>query len=191
MPAMAQQPQGPRGLPLALLLLPLILGLWGCGPDTSKDSQSASSLRRSTVPDSMTIPRMLETDDRFSTLRAALDSTALDTLLVGGPYTLFAPPNDAFGALPPGTMDALLTEEPDRLRAILRHHIVEGRLWTDDWSRSQTVISLSGDTLSLHRTQDGLSVGEVSVVDGDIEAANGLLHVIDEVLPPPSQGSPP
>lgn len=140
----------------------------------------------------MTIPRMLETDDRFSTLRAALDSTGLDSLLAtDGPYTLFAPPNEAFDALPPGTMDALLSEQPDRLRTILRHHVVEGQLLTEELPPSRTVISLSGDTLSFHRSQDSLSVGEASVVDGDIEAANGLIHVVDRVLPPPSEPSTP
>jgi uncharacterized surface protein with fasciclin (FAS1) repeats len=140
----------------------------------------------------MTIPRMLETDARFSTLRAALDSTGLDSLLATkGPYTLFAPPNDAFDALPPGTMETLLSEAPDRLRTILQHHVVEGRFSIDVGSGSQAVISLRGDTLALRRPQDGPAVGRVSVVDGDIEAANGLLHVVDAVLPPHTEPDSP
>jgi uncharacterized surface protein with fasciclin (FAS1) repeats len=140
----------------------------------------------------MTIPRMLETDDRFSTLRAALDSTGLDSLLASeGPSTLFAPPNDAFDALPPGTMNVLLAEEPERLRTILNYHIVEGRVSTDKGRNARTLIALSGDTLSVRRTKDGLSVGKISVVEENIEAANGLLHVVDEVLLPPAEPEAP
>lgn len=140
----------------------------------------------------MTILRMLETDDRFSTLRTALDSTGLDSLLAtDGPYTLFAPPNDAFEALPPGTMDALLSERTGRLRTILAHHVVEEQLSLEGSSLSQTVTTLSGDTLSLQKTQDGFLAAEAPVVDENIGAANGLLHVVDQVLPPPSEPTAP
>lgn len=136
----------------------------------------------------MTIPRMLDTDDRFSILRTALDSTGLDSLLAtDGPYTLFAPPNEAFEALPPGTMDTLLSDRPDRLRTILAHHVVEGRISTENVSTAQPVLSLSGDTLSLRQTQGSLTLGEVMIVDTNIKAANGLLHVVDQVLPPPPE----
>jgi uncharacterized surface protein with fasciclin (FAS1) repeats len=135
---------------------------------------------------------MLEADDRFSTLRASLDSTGLDSLLAtDGPFTLFAPPNEAFNALPPGTMKGLLSEETDQLRKILAQHVVERRMLTDVWANSQTVIALSGDTLSLRRQQDGFGVGTASIIGGDIEAANGHIHVIDEVLPPPAQPNVP
>ncbi len=140
----------------------------------------------------MTIPRMLETDDRFSTLRTALDSTGLDSLLAtDGPYTLFAPPNEAFEALPPGTMDALLSERTERLRTILAHHVVEERLSLEGSPSSRTVTTLSSDTLSLQNTQDGFLAAEAPVVDENIGAANGLLHVVDQVLPPPSEPTAP
>lgn len=176
---------------LGLAILALAGGLGACSSDGPDASDESASLRRSVVPDSMTIPRMLETDDRFSTLRTALDSTGLDSLLATeGPYTLFAPPNEAFEALPPGTMEALLTDRHDRLRTILAHHVVEGRLSTEDRSNPRTVTTMGGDTLSLRSTNAGVSVGGVSVLDGDIEAANGLLHVVDRVLPPPESSTP-
>jgi uncharacterized surface protein with fasciclin (FAS1) repeats len=135
---------------------------------------------------------VLATDDRFSTLRAALDSTGLDSVLASeGPYTLFAPPNKAFEALPPGTMEALMTERPDRLRTILAHHVVERRLATEEPSEALAVQTMSGDTISLRPTQAGISVEGISVVDGDVAAANGLVHVVDRVLPPPARNGPP
>ena len=180
-----------RGVQVLVALL-LSISVLGCGDDPSDPEEETASLQGSVIPDSMTIPRMLETDDRFSTLRAALDSTGLDSLLAtDGPFTLFVPPNDAFDALPPGTMDVLLSEEPERLRTILYHHVLEGRLLADEGPNPQTLIALSGDTLSLRRTKDGLSVGEVSVVEENVEAANGLLYVVDEVLLPPSESDGP
>jgi len=170
----------------------LSISVLACGTDTSDPQEETASPQDAVISDSMTIPRMLETDDRFSTLRAALDSTGLDSLLAtDGPFTLFAPPNDAFDALPPGTMDVLLTEQPDRLRTLLRHHILEERILREEWPNRRAVISLGGDTLSLRRTKDGLSVEDIAIMDGDIEAANGILHVVDEVLLPPAESDAP
>jgi len=176
----------------ALVALLLCTGALGCGNEASAPQGEPSSPQAAVVSDSMTIPRMLEADDRFSTLRASLDSTGLDSLLsTDGPFTLFAPPDDAFSALPPSTIETLLSEETDRLRTILSKHVVEGRVVTDEWSPSQTVIALSGDTLSLRRQQEGVEVETASLIEGDIKAANGLIHVIDEVLPPPVQPNMP
>lgn len=185
-----QWPRGGKVWIVVLLFLPLVFG--ACGSDSSSPSDGPASLQRAVLPDSMTISRMLETDDRFSTLQAALDSTGLDSLLAtSGPYTLFAPPNKAFQALPPGTMETLLKTRHDRLRTIIAHHIVEKRLPTGEGSAAQTVTTLSGDTLSLRPDPDESSVGGVPIVDGNIEAANGLIHVLERVLPPPNSPSAP
>ncbi|MFB6273764.1 MAG: fasciclin domain-containing protein [Salinibacter sp.] len=171
-----------------LFAVTLLLGSLGaCTSESSESLGDEPSLQASSIPDSMTIPRMLETDDRFSMLRAALDSTGLDSLLAtDGPYTLFAPPNKAFEALPPGTMEALLTEQTERLRTILAQHIVEGQVSTNEDSTPQSVVTLAGDTLTLDRTNERATIGEVAIIDGNIEASGGLLHVLDQVLPPPS-----
>lgn len=167
----------------------VLFGLLACeSEDTSDPSPTPAE---TTVADSMTIVRVLDTDDRFSTLRAALDSTNLDSVLAGdGSFTLFAPPNDAFDALPPGTTETLLSERHERLRTILAQHIVEERLSMDGLSTPRSVVAMNGDTLSLRSAQQGISVEGVSVVDGDVEAANGLLHVVDRVLPPPEVDRP-
>ncbi|MFB6229549.1 MAG: fasciclin domain-containing protein [Salinibacter sp.] len=182
----------PRGSALGAVILVLAVGLGACSSDAPDSSGTSAAPSRSTIPDSMTIPRVLDTDDRFSTLRAALDSTGLDSVLASeGPYTLFAPPNEAFKALPPGTMEALMTERLDRLRTILAHHVVERRLTIEERSEALAVQAMSGDTISLRSTQAGVSVEGISVVDGDVAAANGLVHVVDRVLPPPAENGPP
>lgn len=165
----------------------LLLVIAGCGSGGSDRAPDALSTPEPTIPDSMTIARMLETDDRFSTLRAGLDSTGLDSLLASeGPVTLFAPPNAAFDELPPGTMETLLAERRQRLRTILAKHVIERRLSLDEVSDSQRVAALNGDTLTLRRTGGGTTVDDVRVLDDGIEAANGLVHVVERVLPPPS-----
>jgi uncharacterized surface protein with fasciclin (FAS1) repeats len=139
----------------------------------------------------MTIPRMLATDDRFSTLRAALDSTGLDSLLTtDGPFTLFAPPDEAFAALPPGTIESLLTDEPERLRALLARHVIQRRLSVADPGMPQSVVTMSGDTLSLRPARRDSAVGGAALLARNVEAANGLLHVVDAVLVPPDPERP-
>jgi len=143
------------------------------------------------VADSMTIPRMLATDDRFSTLRAALDSTRLDSVLAtDGPLTLFAPPDEAFAALPPGTMETLMADDRERLRALLARHIVRGRLAVSDRASPRSVVTMRGDTLSLRPARSDSTIENASFLDRNIEAANGLLHVVDTVLRPPDPGRP-
>lgn len=147
---------------------------------------TADSASLAGIPDSMTIDRVLRTDDRFSTLVAALDSTGLDsTLASDGPYTLLAPPDTAFAALPEGTMDVLLAERPDRLRTILAHHVVEGRVEAATLADAAPLVTLSGDSLRVRR-DSVLTIGPAEVVDDDVAVANGLIHVLDRVLPPPS-----
>ena len=139
------------------------------------------------VPDSMTIDRVLRTDDRFSTLVAALDSTGLDsTLASDGPYTLLAPPDTAFARLPDGTMEVLLTERPDRLRTILSRHVLDGRIKATDLVDANPLPTLAGDSLRVRR-DSVLTVGPATVVDNDVAVANGLIHVLDRVLPPPTE----
>jgi uncharacterized surface protein with fasciclin (FAS1) repeats len=116
----------------------------------------------------------------------ALDSTGLDSVLsTAGPYTLLAPPDTAFDALPQGTVPVLLTERQDRLRAILAHHVVDGRVPLRTGTDTLVVTTLGGDTLRVQGGDSARVVGAARILDGDVEAANGLIHVIDAVLRPP------
>lgn len=169
------------------LLVVLILGtsLVACSESDSADSTPMPTTVAKRA-DTMTVDHVLRTDDRFSTLVAAVDSTGLDSVLAnGGPYTMFAPPNSSFSVLPKGTLDVLLTDRQNQLRSILAHHIVQGQVSLDSLSASQEFGTLSGDSIQIRRTDSVVVVGTAHVLDGDIPVANGLVHVIDAVLRPP------
>ena len=182
----ARAESGPLLTLLAMLLLAAMMA-GGCGQDPPTTSPAQDTGAVTPQRDSMTVDRVLRTDNRFATLVAGLDSTGLDSILAGsGPYTLFAPPDSAFSALPAGTVPLLMTEEVSRLRAILAHHVVDGRVRVTALSDSAVLPTLNGDSLRVYAADSSRAVQGATVVDGDVEVANGLIHVIDRVLRPPS-----
>ena len=173
---------------LVLVLMMGILGV-GCSGEEAGTEEPASVAAQAPV-DTMTIDHVLRTDDRFSTLVAALDSTGLDsTLRSEGPYTLFAPPNAAFEALPPGTLSTLLNDRPARLRLVLEQHVVPQRMAVAGRTGTWRVPTLAGDSLRLRVTDTTVTVRNAQVADSDIETANGLIHVVDRVLRPPEEAA--
>lgn len=122
----------------------------------------------------------------FETLAAALDAAGLVAALQGeGPFTVFAPTDAAFAALPAGTVASLL--EPAnraKLVEILELHVVPGRIFADQALSARRAESLSGETLSLGIREGRLTVNGAGIVDTDIAASNGVIHVIDTVLLP-------
>lgn len=120
----------------------------------------------------------------FRTLTAALAAAGLDRALRGdGPFTLFAPTDEAFARLPAGTIEALLLPaNRDRLREILGFHVVEGRVLSTDLLRQTSAKTLAGAVLPI-----GLRVGSANVTTADLACTNGVLHVIDDVLLPPER----
>ena len=122
----------------------------------------------------------------FDTLVAALQAAELDDTLAGpGPFTVFAPTDDAFAALPAGTVDTLLLpENRDQLVAVLTYHVVPGRVMSSDLAGQQLdVATVQGTTVAIDAT-DGVMVDTASVIAADIEASNGVIHVIDQVILP-------
>ncbi len=142
-------------------------------------------------PQPPTISDVIVSNSSFSTLAAALQAADLDGVLDrGGPYTVFAPRNSAFDALSPGTLDnLLLPENRDALIAILQAHVAEGEVLAGDLVNKTTqVTTLDGTTFSVDGF-DGVKItggagGTISVVQPDIIARNGVIHVIDGVLLP-------
>lgn len=176
----------PRSRTAFLVLLFLVTGLVACSESDSADSTPMPTTVATTA-DTMTVDHVLRTDRRFSTLVAALDSTGLDSVLAtGGPYTVFAPPNSSFGVLPDGTLNVLLSERQNQLRSILAHHVVPRQVPLDSLSIPRTFGTLSGDSVHIRPTDSTVAVGTARVLDGDIPVANGLIHVVDAVLRPPS-----
>lgn len=122
----------------------------------------------------------------FDTLVAAVEVAGLGEALSGeGPFTLFAPTDEAFEALPEGVLDALLAD-PEELAAVLQYHVVAGAILSSEIADEARVDTLLGPWLTAAVAEDGVSIGDASVIAADVEASNGIIHVIDRVLIPPS-----
>ena len=122
----------------------------------------------------------------FKTLAKALDAAGLVTTLKGGgPFTVFAPTDEAFAKLPDGTLETLLKpENKEKLRRILTYHVVAGKVMAADVTKMSSAKTASGDTLTI-ATHDGMvMMGSSRVVKADIAASNGVIHVIDTVMMP-------
>lgn len=126
----------------------------------------------------------------FSTLLAAAEAAGLaETLNNGeGPFTVFAPTDEAFAALPEGTVDNLLKpENKDQLVKVLQLHVVPGKVMSADLAgKSTQATTLEGSEVTVDATGDGVKVGEATVTQADIEATNGVIHAIDKVIMPAS-----
>jgi uncharacterized surface protein with fasciclin (FAS1) repeats len=124
----------------------------------------------------------------FNTLVAAVQAAGLvETLKGEGPFTVFAPTDEAFAKLPEGTVDNLLKpENKDQLVAILTYHVVPGKVMSADIAgKTADVKSVEGSSISVDAT-NGVKVDEATVVTADVEASNGVIHVIDTVIMPGS-----
>ncbi|WP_298958839.1 fasciclin domain-containing protein [uncultured Roseibium sp.] len=124
----------------------------------------------------------------FGTLVAAVQAAGLvDTLKGEGPFTVFAPTDEAFAKLPEGTVETLLKpENKDQLVAILTYHVVPGKVMSSDIAgKKAEVASVEGSEISVDAT-DGVKVDNANVVTADIETSNGVIHVIDTVIMPKS-----
>ena len=121
----------------------------------------------------------------FKTLAAALTAADLvGTLKGAGPFTVFAPTDEAFAKLPAGTVESLLKpENKEKLRRILTYHVVAGNVMAADVVKLTSAKAVSGDTLTI-KTAGGVMVNASKVVKTDIKASNGVIHVIDTVLIP-------
>ena len=122
----------------------------------------------------------------FTTLVAAVQAADLaDTLAGDGPYTVFAPTDEAFAKLPEGTVEALLAN-PDKLRAILLYHVVPGKVSAADVISLSTATTAQGSDVNIRVADGSVMVNNALVTATDIETSNGVIHVIDTVILPAS-----
>lgn len=123
---------------------------------------------------------------QFNTLAAALKAAGLvETLKGKGPFTVFAPTDEAFAKLPAGTLDDLLKpENKDKLTAILTYHVVPGRVLAADVVKLKTAKTVNGQSVKIKTAKGGVMVDNANVVKTDIVASNGVIHVIDSVILP-------
>ncbi len=125
-------------------------------------------------------------NDSFKTLTAALEAAGLvETLAVKGPFTVFAPTDEAFAALPEGTVEMLLKpENKDKLVKVLTYHVVAGSVMSGDLADGD-VETVEGSPVMVKLDSGKVMVNEAKVTTADIEASNGVIHVIDKVILPP------
>jgi len=120
---------------------------------------------------------------QFKTLAAALTAAGLvETLQGPGPFTVFAPTDNAFAKLPPGALDKLLAD-PAQLKAVLLLHVVSGKVMAADVAGLDEATAMSGGKLPID-TSNGVKIGGAVVTTADVEASNGVIHIIDTVLLP-------
>jgi uncharacterized surface protein with fasciclin (FAS1) repeats len=122
----------------------------------------------------------------FNTLAAALTAAGLiDTLKGEGPFTVFAPTDAAFAALPAGTVEDLLKpENKDKLVAVLTYHVVAGKVMSTDLTEGMTAATVQGANITI-TLEGGAKVNGAVISAADVEASNGVIHVIDSVILPP------
>ncbi|MBD2680253.1 MULTISPECIES: fasciclin domain-containing protein [Nostoc] len=119
----------------------------------------------------------------FNTLVAAIQAAGLvDTLNSDGPFTVFAPTDEAFNQLPAGTVDALLQDIP-KLKKILTYHVVSGKVLAADVAKLKTAKTVEGSDVKIDAS-NGVKINDATVAAADVAADNGVIHVIDKVLIP-------
>ncbi|MEZ9870707.1 fasciclin domain-containing protein [Vibrio sp. 10N.261.51.C6] len=122
----------------------------------------------------------------FNTLLAAVKAAGLvETLKGDGPFTVFAPTDEAFAALPEGTVDMLLKpENKDKLIAVLTYHVVPGKIMASEVMKLDSAVTVQGEAVMVGIDHGNVMVNKAQVVMADVEASNGVIHVIDAVLLP-------
>ena len=168
---------------VALMVVPLVIAACGTASD-----EAASPSPSPTMPAKDIVDTAVEAGS-FTTLVTAVQAAGLEETLRGeGPYTVFAPTDDAFAAVPQETLDALLADPQGALTDVLTYHVVPGKVMSTDLSDGMMVETVNGASLEITVNEDGtVMVGDATVVTADIETANGVIHVIDTVLVPSSE----
>ncbi len=166
--------------------------------DAMPEATAAATPAATAMPEPTSDAGMMEDDlievaedyEQLDILLLALDLAGLTASVAdGGPYTIFAPTNAAFASLPEARLDMLMADS-DLLADTLRYHIVSGKLKVSDLSAQSSLTTLHGGTISLSTGDDGsLAVEGVTIVTSDVEASNGVIHFIHQLLPDPDEDS--
>lgn len=174
-----------RKVLLAILVAVTCLAVVGCNGQKKSESETAAKQAPEEMP--MDIVDIAIQDGRFETLVAAVKAADLvGTLKSEGPFTVFAPTDDAFGKLPPGTVEGLLEDIPT-LKNILLYHVVSGKVMSSDVVKLDSAETAMGEMVMIKVVDDKVMINDAQVVIPDIEASNGVIHVIDTVILPPDK----
>jgi uncharacterized surface protein with fasciclin (FAS1) repeats len=142
------------------------------------------------LPADKTLPEVATAAGSFKTLVAAVKAAGLAEALSGeGPFTVFAPTDEAFAKLPAGTVETLLKpENKGKLQEILKYHVVAGRVYSPDAVKAGSAATLQGGKIKIMVDGDTAMVNDAKILKTDIDASNGVIHVIDSVILPPDAG---
>jgi transforming growth factor-beta-induced protein len=167
-----------------LVAVPLVLAACGSSSDNATPAASPSP----TMAAKDIVDTAVASGD-FTTLVTALKAAGLvETLQGTGPYTVFAPTDAAFAKVPKNTLDALLADPKGALTDVLTYHVVPGKVMSTDITDGMTATTVNGAPLTFKVASDGtVTVNGATVTTADIETSNGVIHVIDSVLIPPSK----
>jgi uncharacterized surface protein with fasciclin (FAS1) repeats len=172
-------------------LLAALLVVSACGGDDD-DGEAAATTAASTAE--ATTTEQMEMDivetavaaGDFTTLVDLVQQAGLADELSGpGPLTVFAPTDEAFAAVPQETLDAL-AEDPELLQRVLLYHVVDGEVTSDQVADGASAATLAGPEVDFTVDESGVKVNDGTVVSADVMASNGVIHVVDTVLLPPS-----
>jgi len=181
------------------LLIAVVLFASGCAEQAPEEgemneetedagiAEETEEMVEATAPEEteMNIVGVASAAGNFSTLVTAIQAAGLEeTLSSKGPFTVFAPTDEAFAALPEGTLDSLLKDK-EALTKVLTYHVASGEYMAADVVEMSSITTLEGSTLPVNTTDGGVKVGDANVTATDIKASNGVIHVIDKVLIPP------
>ena len=165
----------------------LVLAACGSDDEATEETVAEETMAEETMPaEAGDIVAVASGNADFSTLVAAIQAAGLvETLQGAGPFTVFAPTNAAFDALPEGLLEKLLLPENVAvLTAILTYHVVPGKVMSADVTAGD-VATVEGSTIAI-TTDGGVKVNGANVVSVDVAASNGVIHVIDQVIVPPT-----
>ena len=169
---------------LLVLLVVATLFASGCADQTAEEEEMEEP-----EMEEMNIVETAVSAGSFDTLVTAVQAAGLEETLSGeGPFTVFAPTDEAFAALPEGTLDSLLADE-EALAAVLTYHVVAGEAMSGDLSDGMTIMTVQGEEVTITITDGAVMVNDANVVTADIETSNWVIHVIDKVILPPSMTS--
>lgn len=176
----------------AAALAALVVGITGCGGDETAAAEAPAqtmavdtSMGETSAPADLDIVGTAVAAGQFKTLTSLLQQTGLDkTLAESGPYTVFAPNDKAFAKVPEKTLDTLASN-PDKLKAVLLYHVADGAVKAADVATTSSVETLNGASLPIKANDSVVRVGGAKVIQADVMASNGVIHIIDGVLIPP------
>jgi uncharacterized surface protein with fasciclin (FAS1) repeats len=175
-------------LPLVVSLVSSSIFLQGCG------GGGDSTTTTTTLIGPNTIPGIAEKTADLSTLVTALQTAGLvDTLAGSGPFTVFAPTNEAFAAVPPAELKYLLNNKT-ALTAVLEYHVASGKVLSTDLSNGEEIPTLQGENVTVTITsttnETSVKIDNATVTNANVEASNGVVHIIDQVMIPPGFTAP-